>query len=266
MNDLTAAVILGLVQGLTEFLPVSSTAHLILVSDLLKLDPDKFGLSFDVALHLGTALAVLLYFARTWLGLIADVLARRWRIPLLVIVGTLPAAIAGVLLEDVVSTALRSPVWIVVGLVAGSIVFLAVERIATQRRGIEDLSLGDAIFMGAAQAIALLPGISRSGITISAGLVRDMRRDEATRFSFLLATPVILGAGLKTLLDARKAAELFSATDVLAAGFVVSFVSGLAAVAFLVRFLRTHSLAWFVVYRLLLAAAVTYALLSGVGF
>lgn len=266
MNDLTAAVILGLVQGLTEFLPVSSTAHLILVSDLLKLDPDKFGLSFDVALHLGTALAVLLYFARTWLGLIADVFARRWRIPLLVIVGTLPAAIAGVLLEDVVSTALRSPVWIVVGLVAGSIVFLAVERIATQRRGIEDLSLGDAIFMGAAQAIALLPGISRSGITISAGLVRDMRRDEATRFSFLLATPVILGAGLKTLLDARKAAELFSATDVLAAGFVVSFVSGLAAVAFLVRFLRTHSLAWFVVYRLLLAAAVTYALLSGVGF
>jgi len=256
MNDLAAAVILGLVQGLTEFLPVSSTAHLILVSDALKLDPDKFGLSFDVALHLGTALAVLLYFAGTWIGLLRDVLARRWRLPLLVIVGTLPAAIAGVLFESVVSDALRSPIWIVIGLIAGSVVFLAAERIATQRRAIGELRLADAVFMGAAQAIALLPGISRSGITISAGLVRDLRRDEATRFSFLLATPVILGAGLKTLLDARKAAELFSAPDVLAVGFAVSFVSGLAAVAFLVRFLRTHSLVWFVTYRLALAAVV----------
>lgn len=256
MSDLAAAIILGLVQGLTEFLPVSSTAHLILVSDALKLDPEKFGLSFDVALHLGTALAVLLYFARTWIGLLGDLLARRWRMPLLVIVGTLPAAVAGVLFESAVSDTLRSPIWIVVGLVMGSIVFLVAERVASQRRAMVDLTMGDAVFMGAAQAIALLPGISRSGITISAGLFRDMRRDEATRFSFLLATPVILGAGLKTLLDARKAAELFSQPDVLAAGFVVSFVSGLAAVAFLVRFLRTHSLAWFVTYRLVLAAVV----------
>lgn len=266
MNDLTAAIILGLVQGLTEFLPVSSTAHLILVSEALHLDPEKFGLSFDVALHLGTALAVLLYFARTWLALLGHVLARRWRIPLLVVVGTLPAAVAGVLFESIVSDALRSPIWIVVGLVAGSIVFLAAERMAAQRRGVDELTLADAIFMGAAQAIALLPGISRSGITISAGLFRDMRRDEATRFSFLLATPVILGAGLKTLLDARKAAELFSAPDVLAAGFGVSFLSGLAAVAFLVRFLRTHSLAWFVVYRLALAAVVLYLLATGAAF
>src|SRR5256885_8863442 len=114
MSDQLAAVILGVVQGLTEFLPVSSTAHLILVSDALRLDPEKFGLSFDVALHLGTALAVLLYFARTWLVLLRDLLARRWRMPLLVIVGTLPAAIAGVLFESVVSDALRSPTWIVV--------------------------------------------------------------------------------------------------------------------------------------------------------
>jgi undecaprenyl-diphosphatase len=256
MNDLAAAVILGLVQGLTEFLPVSSTGHLILVSDALDLDPNKFGLSFDVALHLGTALAVLLYFIRTWLDLARDLLARRWRMPLLVMVGTIPAAVAGVLLEGVVSDVLRAPIWIVVGLVAGSVVFLVAERLARQRRAIGELGIGDAIFMGTAQAIALLPGISRSGITISSGLFRDLRRDEATRFSFLLATPVILGAGVKTLLDARKAAELFSAPDVLAAGFIVSFVSGLAAVAFLVRFLRTHSLTWFVTYRLALAAVV----------
>jgi undecaprenyl-diphosphatase len=256
MNDLAAAVILGLVQGLTEFLPVSSTAHLILVSGALGLDPAKFGLSFDVALHLGTALAVLLYFAGTWIGLARDVFARRWKMPLLVIVGTLPAAIAGVLLEGTVSSVFRSWQWIVVGLVIGSIVFVLAERMATQRRPMESISIGDALFMGAAQAIALLPGISRSGITISAGLTRDLVREDATRFSFLLATPVILGAGVKTLLDARKAESLFAQPDIVIAGFVVSFVSGIAAVAFLIRFVRGHSLNWFVGYRLLLAAVV----------
>ncbi|MEP7003684.1 MAG: undecaprenyl-diphosphatase UppP [Chloroflexota bacterium] len=263
MNDLAAAVILGLVQGLTEFLPVSSTAHLILVSGALGLDPEKFGLSFDVALHLGTALAVLLYFAGTWIGLVKDVFARRWQMPLLVIVGTLPAAIAGVLFESTVSTALRAPIWIVAGLIIGSVIFMLAERAATQRRAMTELSLGDALIMGAAQAVALLPGISRSGITISTGLFRGLRREDATRFSFLLATPVILGAGAKTLLDARKAAELFSAPDVLAAGFIVSFVSGLAAVAFMVRFLRTNSLNWFVAYRLALAALVVLAIALG---
>jgi len=142
-------------------------------------------------------------------------------------------------------------------------VFVLVERVATQRRRMGDLSLPDAIFMGAAQAIALLPGISRSGITISAGLLRDLTREEATRFSFLLATPVILGAGAKTLLDARKAQALFDHPDVLAVGFVISFVSGLAAVAFLIRFLRTHTLNWFVAYRLALAAVVAIAVLVG---
>lgn len=263
MNDLAAAVILGLVQGLTEFLPVSSTAHLILVSGALGLDPEKFGLSFDVALHLGTALAVLLYFAGTWIGLVKDVFARRWKMPLLVIVGTLPAAVAGVLLESTVARTLRAPIWIVLGLVIGSLIFVVVERIARQRLAMGALTFGDVIFMGVAQAVALLPGVSRSGITISAGLFRGLVREEATRFSFLLATPVILGAGAKTLLDARKAAELFRAPDILAAGFVVSFVSGLAAVAFLVRFLRTHSLDWFVGYRLVLAAVVLATMLFG---
>src|SRR3981081_2065840 len=124
MSDIAAAALLGIVQGLTEFLPVSSTAHLILVSGALGLDPAKFGLSFDVALHLGTALAVLLYFAKTWTEFLVGLFARRWRMPLLVIVGTLPAAIAGVLLESTVSTTLRSPLWIVAGLIIGSIVFV----------------------------------------------------------------------------------------------------------------------------------------------
>jgi undecaprenyl-diphosphatase len=242
---------------------VSSTAHLILVSDLFRLDPERFGLSFDVALHLGTALAVLLYFARTWWSLLVDVANRRWHMPLLVAVGTLPAAIAGAALQSTVERTLRSPSYIVLGLVVGSAVFVIAERAARQRRGVGDLRLVDALWMGAAQAVALLPGISRSGITISSGLLRDMQRADATRFSFLLATPVIVGAGAKTLLDARRAASLFAQPDVLAIGFAVSFMSGFAAVAFLVRFLRTNSLNWFVAYRLVLAAVIVVALATG---
>jgi undecaprenyl-diphosphatase len=264
LNDLVAAALLAVVQGLTEFLPVSSTAHLILVSDLLKLDPERFGLSFDVALHLGTAFAVLLYFARTWIELAIDLFRGRWRMPALIVLGTAPAAIAGAVFQSAVERELRGSLVIAAGLVVGSIVFVAAEAIARQRRVMTDLRVTDALVVGVAQAIALIPGISRSGITISAGLARELRREDATRFAFLLATPVILGAGAKTLLDARRAAALFAAPDVVAVGFVLSFLSGLAAVAFMVRFVRGHSLNWFVVYRLVLAALIVVAVVAGV--
>jgi undecaprenyl-diphosphatase len=264
VNDLVAAALLGVIQGLTEFLPVSSTAHLILASDVLNLDPERFGLSFDVALHLGTALAVLLYFARTWVELALGLLRGRWRMPALIALGTAPAAIAGVIFQPAIERELRGPLVVAAGLVVGSIVLVAAEAIARQRRGMTDVGVTDAIFIGVAQAIALIPGISRSGITISAGLARELRRDDATRFAFLLATPVILGAGAKTLLDARRAAGLFAQPDVLAVGFGLSFLSGLAAVAFMVRFLRGHSLNWFVAYRLVLAALIAVAVVAGV--
>jgi undecaprenyl-diphosphatase len=263
MNDLAAAALLGVVQGLTEFLPVSSTAHLVLISQALGLDAERFGLSFDVALHLGTALAVLLYFARTWLELAGDVLRFRWRMPLLVAIGTLPAALAGIALQSQVETSFRSPAFIAAFLIIGSLIFIVAERFTVARRPLESLAFVDALVMGIAQAVALLPGISRSGITISAGLYQGIRRADATRFSFLLATPVIVGAGAKTLLDARKAAALFAAPDVLAVGFILSFLSGLLAVAFMVRFLRTHSLVWFVPYRLVVAAFAIALALSG---
>ena len=264
MNDLVAATLLGLVQGLTEFLPVSSTAHLILVSDLLKLDPTRFGLSFDIALHLGTALAVLLYFARTWIDLLVGLFRGRWRMPALIVLGTAPAAIAGVLFQSAIEREMRGPLVIAAGLVIGSIIFVAAEAIARQRRLMTEVGVIDTVVIGIAQAIALIPGISRSGITISAGLARELRREDATRFAFLLATPVILGAGAKTLLDARKAADLFAQPDVVVVGFVLSFLSGLAAVAFMVRFLRGHSLNWFVAYRLVLAALIVVAVVAGV--
>jgi undecaprenyl-diphosphatase len=261
-DDMIAAAFLGIVQGLTEFLPVSSTAHLILVTDVLKLDPVRYGLAFDVALHLGTALAVLIYFAGTWIGLLLGLFRGRWRLPLLLAIGTLPAAIAGYFLQAMVERTLRTPLVIVVGLVVGSVIFVVAERIAHQRRYVDELGVRDALFMGIAQAIALVPGISRSGITISAGLVRDLHREEATRFSFLLATPVIVGAGLKTLLDTRTLNELLTVPQLVLIGFAASFLSGYVAVAFMMSFLRTHPLTFFVFYRVALAGLVVALVLA----
>ena len=263
MSDQLAAVILGLVQGLTEFLPVSSTAHLILAQKVLGLDADRFGLTFDVALHLGTALAVLLYFLGTWVSLLVGLFRGQWRMPLLIVAGTVPAAIAGVLLQSLVERELRGAVVIAAGLLVGSAIFVLAERAGSRQRRLDRATVADAVFMGVAQAIALIPGISRSGITISAGLARGLERADATRFSFLLATPIILGAGLKTLLDARKLSGLTAQLDVVAIGFVVSFLSGLAAVAFMVRYLRTHSLNAFVVYRVALAVVILVAVILG---
>ena len=254
MNDLAAAALLGVVQGLTEFLPVSSTAHLLLLGDALGLDPERFGLSFTVALHLGTALAVLLYFARTWIDIARDIFRLRLRLPFLIAAGTVPAVLAGLAFQSQVEGSLRDPAYVAAFLVIGSLLFVAAERFTIARRPFASIGFIDAVVMGTAQAVALLPGISRSGITISAGLYQGIQRGDATRFSFLLATPVILGAGAKTLLDARKAEALFAAPDVLVVGFGLSFLSGVAAVAFLVRFLRAHSLIWFVPYRLIIAA------------
>jgi len=264
MPDLLIAALLGLVQGLTEFLPVSSTAHLVIAEKVFRLDPQRFGLAFDVAVHLGTALAVVLYFASTWIGLLRDALRGRWRLALLLLVGTIPGAAAGVVLQSAVERELRDVRVIAAMLVAFSAVFWLAERYGPQRRGIEGIGWPTALFLGAAQAVALVPGVSRSGITISAGLLAGLTRSEATRFSFLLATPIILGAGAKTLLDARHASGLLAEPQLAIVGFAVSFLSGLAAVAFLVRFLRTNSLNWFIPYRVGLALVLAALAAAGV--
>ena len=263
MPDVAVAALLGLVQGLTEFLPVSSTAHLVAAERIFHLDPDRFGLSFDVAVHLGTALAVLLYFATTWIGLLRDLLAARWRMPLLIVVGTIPGAVLGALFQSVVEREMRDLRIIAAALVIGSLLFWSAERAASQRRTMAGLSWSDALVMGVAQAVALIPGISRSGVTISAGLLAGLVRADATRFSFLLATPIIVGAGAKTLLDARRANALFADPQIALVGLAVSFVSGLIAVAFMVRFLRANSLNWFIPYRVAFAVVLLIAAALG---
>lgn len=250
------AVLLGILQGLTEFLPISSTAHLILAERFLNLDPRKFGLTFDIAVHFGTAIAVILFYFSLWISLF-----RKTHRNLLyaIIIGTIPAAIIGILIEDFIETTFRSPSIIVFGLVAGSIVFFLAERFSKRNRAEREITLLDGFLIGVAQALALIPGISRSGITISAGLFRNLKREEATTFAFLLSLPIILGATLKRLFD-TPLGEVTLNGRIFLIGFLSALLSGYLVIAFLLRFLKKHPITVFAYYRLALATLILIVL------
>ena len=253
--EIFEAVILGLVQGLTEFFPVSSTAHLILFPWFFGWGGELDTLSFDVALHGGTLFALVAYFRKDWTNL----LLKDRKMLMLVMVGTIPGGIAGVLLQKWVEHALRSPLIIVVTLVGVGFIMLAAEKRGERNRATGgDITLKDAVVIGCAQAVALIPGVSRSGITITAGLFNGFTRETATRFSFLLSTPIIAGA---TLLHAAKMVKHHESLDVslVGAGFIAAAVSGFFAIGFLMDYLRKHPLHNFVYYRFALAAVVLIA-------
>jgi undecaprenyl-diphosphatase len=244
------AIILGIVQGLTEFLPVSSTAHLILFPWFFNWSGEVDTLTFDLALHAGTLLALLLCFWRDWI----DMFFRKQRLLGLIILASIPAGVAGLLLNDLAEHSLRSPLLISIMLIAGGVIMLAAEKIY-KYRDMEKLSLKDVIFIGVAQAVAIIPGVSRSGFTIAAGLFRGLEREAAARFSFLLATPIIGGAFLlhsKGLLinHADHSIQLFIT------GFISSFITGFIAIKFMMSFLKRYPLNLFVYYRFLLAAVI----------
>lgn len=278
MSDILEAVILGIVQGLTEFLPVSSTGHLILAEKALGISGEDFGLRFDAAIHLGTLAAVLVYF-RTMIGgfivaWVASVRARKWdlnresRIAWLIALGTVPAGIAGYFLESTAEDTFREPVLVGVMMILFTLPMLLAERLGSQDRNLGSLSTRDALAMGAAQAVALMPGVSRSGITISAGMLRGFQRDEAAVFVFLLSAPVIAAAGGKQVFDALRGEGGGSGLDnellVYAAGLIAAAVVGYAAVAFLLQYLRFNTLRIFIIYRLILGGAVLALAAAGV--
>lgn len=254
-----------MVQGLTEFLPVSSSAHLALFPWIFGWrDP---GLAFDVALHWGTLLAVAVYFYRDWLALAAGLWrAARERRPnpqatlaAKLCLGTLPAAAAGALLADAAESVLRSP-WIIAAMLAAVAVLLWVldRRARSGPAGVVP-GWGGVLLIGAAQAVALVPGTSRSGITMAAGLLVGLPRPAAARYSFLLSAPITLAAGVHQLKDFTQGAPL-----PLAVGLLASALAGGAAIGFLLRFLARGSFAPFAIYRLLLAALVVALLLARV--
>ena len=260
----TQGVVLGLVQGLTEFLPVSSSGHLILVPHVF-VWPDQ-GLAFDAVMHLGTLAALLAYFRRELLGMASGTLPRR--LAGLLVLATIPGALVGVVLEKLIEAKLRSPVVIAVATAGWAIVmWIADRRAAPAPAGpgdpLERVSLGQALTVGCAQALALIPGTSRSGITITAGLMGGFDRATAARFAFLLGIPITAGAGsLKALHLLREGLPPGEAGP-LAAALVTAFVSGWFAVWFLVNYLKSRSLRPFVVYRLLLALVIFLVILRG---
>jgi len=271
--DLIKAAILGTVQGITEFLPVSSTAHLILFEELLNVDQDRYGLPFDAALHLGTLVSVLWFFGMRWVRLAQGglrVLRERsladddGRLALLLVIGTIPAAVIGLALEDFAEDAFRSAALVASMLIAFSGVFILAEVSGKRQRTMTDLSWKDTLVVGFAQALALVPGVSRSGATISAGLFRDVERREAASFAFLLSAPIIAGAGLKQSVDVLRdfTEGRLGGEDVafFAVGFLFAAIVGYASIRFMLRFLSNHRLHAFAVYRVGLGLVVFAAL------
>ena len=273
------AIILGLIQGLTEFIPVSSSGHLLLAEKLFGWRTDS--IAFDVALHWGTLVALLCYFGRDWLNIlssfarhIAGVPYRkendpassgRYLVP--IIVASIPAAIVGLKFDSKIE-AMRDRPWML-PLMASALVIVGLamvlaERVGRRRRKMGAMTYRDYIIIGLAQALALIPGVSRSGSTITAGLFMYLDSAAAAKFSFLLSTPVILGAGLKTLMNVHKQGFPTGQTTIFAVGFIVAAVSGYLTIKILMNYLKRGSLTAFAIYRFVLAAGVVGVFLSGV--
>jgi undecaprenyl-diphosphatase len=244
------AIILGIVQGLTEFLPVSSTAHLIVLPWFFNWVGQVDTLTFDIALHAGTLCSLLCCFWNDWV----DLITRKQRLLALICMASVPAGVAGYLLNDFIETSVRNPLLISLILIAGGFIMLLSEK-AYKYKKVDAVTFGDALMVGIAQAIAIIPGVSRSGITIAAGLFRGLEREASARFSFLLSTPIIAGA---VLLHAKKALDSSESYDlsIFAVGLAVSFLTGFAAIKFMLNFLRKYPLNVFVFYRFALAVVI----------
>lgn len=260
MMPISQAVILAIVQALTEFLPISSSAHLALAPWLLGW-PDQ-GLTFDIALHFGTLSAVLIYFFRDWLQVLAQAFGVNYSpdpdlrlnrsLLWLLVVATIPVGIAGLALEDVIESTIRTNRVVIGGmLVSVGILMWYADRRSRCNRSLGTMTLMDALAIGTAQALAVIPGTSRSGITITAGLFRNLDRHSAARFSFLLSTPAIGAAALKKAYDLHKAGGIpEDLRGPFLIGMLVSAVVGCAVIALFLRFLRTNTLRFFVYYRI----------------
>lgn len=268
MDLIIQAVIMGIVQGLTEFLPISSSGHLVIIPALFGWG-DEFirSLAFTVMLHVGTLVALLVYFREDWLRLVPAGLAAMRdrslrgdhdrRLAWLLMAATVPAAIAGFLINDLAETTFREVGLVAIMLVVGAAILWLADRWGGREKGVDDVTFPVAIGIGAAQALALVPGISRSGISISAARLAGLDREAAARFSFLMATPITAGA---IVFEARSLLTGEAGVDVAAmpllAGMLAALLAGIAAIHFMLRYLRTRSLDVFVWYRLALAGAV----------
>jgi undecaprenyl-diphosphatase len=267
------AIVLGITQGLTEFLPISSTAHLRIVPAFAGWEDP--GAAFTAIVQLGTMVAVLLYFredllriARAWLRSLRDRSVRQTldaRLGWYILLGTIPIGIFGLIFKDQIENGARDLYLISIALIVFGLVLLAAEEVGTKDRSIEDLNRRDGIFIGLWQALALIPGVSRSGSTISAGLFRGLDRPSAARYSFLLSVPAVVLSGvfeLKSVIDGSEHTDVGAGALIIAT--VLAFVVGYWSIAFLLRWIAHHSTIVFVVYRVALGALVLALTASGV--
>lgn len=268
--DLIQAIVLGIVQGLTEFLPISSTAHLRLVPSLFGWDDP--GAAFTASIQLGTLAAIVAYFAkdlwvafRAWLGSFRGGEAARTpqaRMGWAIVVGTIPIGICGILFKDAIEGSLRSLYVISASLIGMGVLMLLAERFGAQRRGTGEVTVKDGLWVGLWQAIALIPGASRSGSTITGALIAGFDREAAARFSFLLSVPAILIAGVFSVVEHRK--ELLGENLLpMVMANVFSFIFGYVSIAFLIRFLQRHGIRVFVLYRVVIGLLLLYLLWTG---
>ncbi len=248
------ALVLGIVQGLGEFLPISSSAHLVLVPWVMGWP--YAGLTFDVALHIGSLISVVAFFWKDWLSLFGAALRRRrsheaslfWYL----VVATIPGAAVGYIFEEQAETVFRTPLLIAIMLIIMGIILYWVDRRSTGRKSVKAISLADSLLIGLSQAFAIIPGVSRSGVTMTAGRALGLTREAAARFSFLLSTPIIVGAGLFKLKDIA----LGDINIAFITGVVSSAVVGFISIGFLLRYLTVRSFGIFAWYRFIAGAAV----------
>ena len=269
--DLISAALLGIVQGLTEFLPVSSSGHLILARAVLGWDLGRYGLPFDVACHVGTFIAVLVFFWRDVQGMLVALpgalLGRDGeyeRLVRLIAVACVPLVPVVLLFMDFIE-GVRSPAVVAATLGIGGVGLLVAERFGAQNRGEESIGYGEALVIGIAQATALIPGVSRSGATMTVAMLFGLRRQGAARFVFLMSLPAVAAAAAKEALDLREVGMAGVPVMVLAVGLVTSAIVGYLTIRFFLRYLANHSLAVFAYYRFAIAAATVWWLLSRSG-
>jgi undecaprenyl-diphosphatase len=250
------AILLGLVQGLGEFLPISSSAHLVLVPWLFRwADP---GLTFDIALHIGTLVAVLIYFWKDWLQLLihgfSNAKSREGRLFWYLVLASIPGAVAGFLLEKKAETVFREPLLIACMLIIMGIILYWADRKGAKKIEEGNITLGAGLLIGISQALAIIPGVSRSGVTMTAGLMTGLTRKGAARFSFLLSTPIIMGAALVKLPYILSNPSVITMNFFV--GMLVSFITGIASIGFLLRYIVTKDFLPFVWYRFALGALI----------
>jgi len=250
------AILLGAVQGLTEFLPISSTGHLLILENIFRIDQASFGLAFDASLHLGTLIAISIFFYKDYV----KVFTLKNQLWLKLTIGTTPAVILGLIFENQIETVLRQTWIVATALIVFSFVFIFAEKKGQKTKTQDKLTLKDTLIIGFFQALALIPGISRSGSTISAGLLLNFKREEAARFAFMLSGPVVAGAGLKKFLGVVGNSH-FNSTDLnfFLIGIFTSAIFGYLTIKYLIKYLTTQSLYPFVIYRVTVGLILLFA-------